>query len=242
MHDRGGSDDWNRIHPTAIIGEGVDIGERNIIGPYAVILGPCVIGDDNWIGPHVVIGTPGEMRGGTHPAAWSGDDGVGPTSIGNRNVIREFVTIQQGNVGTTRVGDDCYIMTKAHVPHDGVLGNRVTVSCAVMIGGHTVVGDAANLGLGTVVHQHLAIGAGAMVGMGSVVTKDIPPYAMGFGNPARVRGANVVGLERAGIDIARREAIDEAHRAGVDLYGLLPDEMSRFEAAIELSRRADRPS
>ena len=197
MNDGADRHEGNRIHPTAIIGEGVQIGQRNVIGPYVVVLGPCVIGDDNWIGPHVAIGTPGEMRGGPHPAGWLGEDGVGPTLIGNRNVIREFVTIQQGNVGTTRIGDECYVMTKAHVPHDGVLGDRVTVSCAVLIGGHTVVGDGANLGLGTVIHQHLAIGAGAMVGMGSVVTKDIPPYVLGFGSPALVRGANVVGLKRA---------------------------------------------
>lgn len=217
----------------------MELGRGNVIGPYTVILGPCRIGDDNWIGPHVVIGTPGEMRGGSHPAVWDGDRGTGETVIGNRNVVREFVTIQQGVVSSTRVGDDCYVMTKAHVPHDGVLGDRVTVSCSVMIGGHSVIGEGANLGLGAVLHQHLAVGAGAMVGMGSVVTRDVSPYAMAFGNPARTRGANRVGLERAGVDADRIEAIDAALRSGADLGALLPAETRRFEEEILEARRAD---
>jgi UDP-N-acetylglucosamine acyltransferase len=234
MHD---SAAVNRIHPTAVIGEQVQLGTGNTVGPYAVILGPCVIGDDNWIGPHVVIGTPGEMRGGLHPAAWADETGVGPTEIGSRNVIREFTTVQQGHVGSTRIGDECYVMTKAHIPHDGWLGDRVTVSCGVLIGGHTVVADGANLGLGTVLHQHLAVGAGSMVGMGSVVTRDIEPYAMVYGNPARTKGANVVGLERAGFDAARIVQIDECHRSAGDLSQLLAQEMERFRHQVAESRR-----
>ena len=223
----------NRIHESAIIGEGVVLGSRNVIGPYTVILGPCRIGDDNWIGPNVVIGTPGETRGGSHPAAWEGDEGVGPVEIGSRNVIREFATIQQGWAGITRIGDDCYIMTKAHVPHDGEIGDRATISCSVMIGGHTIVGEGANIGLGTVVHQRHVIGSGAMVGMGSVVTRDIPPFSTAYGSPAAVRGANVVGLRRANYEEDAIAAIDAVFRQGEDVAPLLSDQMRRFRERVD---------
>lgn len=223
----------NRIHETAIIGEDVELGTGNVVGPFSMILGPCRLGNDNWIGPNVVIGTPGETRGGAHPAAWDGDQGVGPIEIGSRNVIREFATVQQGWAEVTLIGDDCYIMTKAHVPHDGQLGDRVTVSCSVMIGGHSVVGSGANIGLGTVIHQKLVIGVGAMVGMGSVVTRDIPPFAMAYGSPAGVRGANKVGLSRADFDDSSVGAIDALLRQGGDAAALLPDEMERFKDCVD---------
>lgn len=222
----------NQVHDTAIIGDEVMLGTGNIIGPYTVILGHVELGDDNWIGPHVAIGTPPETRGGAHPAAWNGDSTAGSIRIGDRNVIREFTTVQQGWADITIVGSDCYLMTKCHVPHDGQLGDRVTVSCSVMIGGHTVVGSGANLGLGTVVHQKLVIGEGAMVGMGSVVTRNIPPYALAYGNPAVVRGANRLGLERAEFEASSVQAIDSAYRQSGDVTGLLSDASHHFQAAV----------
>lgn len=224
----------NRIHPTAIIGPEVELGTGNAIGPYTVIFGKCTIGDDNWIGPHVAIGTPGEMKGDPHYVPWDGDQTDGSVVIGNGNVIREFATVQQSAHGVTRIGNGGYFMTKSHVPHDAVVGDDVTVSCSVMIGGHTIVGNRANLGLGTVIHQRLVIGGGAMVGMGSVVTKNIPPFAMAYGSPARVQGANLVGLSRAGIDTAAAEVIQTALRAG-DLEALeaaVPDYVKAFRAGV----------
>ena len=133
----------------------------------------------------------------------------------------------------TRIGDDCYIMTKAHVTHDGEIGDRATISCSVMIGGHTIVGEGANVGLGAVVHQRRVIGAGAMVGMGSVVTKDIPPFSMAYGSPAAVRGANVVGLRRADYEEDVIAAIDAVFRRGEDVGSLLPDQMNRFRERVD---------
>ncbi|MGH3468883.1 MAG: UDP-N-acetylglucosamine acyltransferase, partial [Thermocrispum sp.] len=92
----------NRIHPTAVIGDGVQLGDGNDIGPFAVVVGPVVIGSGNWIGPHCVIGTPASDRGAPHPAAWDGapsgdpeQDGFG-VRIGDRNVIREYCSVHQG--------------------------------------------------------------------------------------------------------------------------------------------------
>jgi UDP-N-acetylglucosamine acyltransferase len=196
----------NKVHPTAIIGAGVHLGDNNVIGPYTVIIGPTTIGDGNLIGPHASIGTPAEYRGGPHPTGWDGEiDGAGVT-IGNSNIIREFVTINQGTHESTAMGDDCYILARSHIGHDCVLHHGVTLADAVQLGGHTQVWSWANIGMGTVVHQRLLVGPGAMIGMGSAVRKDTPPFTIAVGNPSRVTGVNRVGLSRRG---CTDEMIDE---------------------------------
>lgn len=188
----------NRIHPTAIIGDGAELGDDNVIGPYSVILGPATIGDGNWIGPHVAIGGPPEHRAAPHSVNWDGDqDGAG-VRIGDRNVIREFTTISQGFHEPTRLGDGCYVMGRVFVGHDSDIGDEVTITSGVQIGGHCQVWALANLGLGTVVHQRTAIGPGAMVGMGAVVRRDVEAFTITVGCPARAVGVNEVGLRRRG--------------------------------------------
>lgn len=196
----------NRIHPTAIVGPGVVLGTGNIIGPYAVVLGPCRVGDDNWIGPHVSIGGPPEIIGAPHPAAW--DDPAEPAApaqtggvvIGSGNTFREYTCVHQPSTHQTVVGDRCYVMNQVYIPHDAWLGDHVTIASSVAMGGHVRVGDGANLGLGATIHQYRVVGPGAMVGMGTVVTRDVPPYAMCYGNPGRVQGVNQVGMRRAGLE------------------------------------------
>ena len=190
----------NRVHPTAIIGDGVELGDDNVIGPYTVLLGPSRIGNGNRIGPHACIGGPAEYRGGPHPAAWDGElEGAG-TQIGDRNVIREFVTVNQGTQRPTVIGDDGYLMGRAHVGHDSVLGDFVTVTSAVQIAGHCEIWSLTNLGLGALLHQHVRVGPGAMVGMGSVLRKEVDAFVITLGNPARTVGVNRVGLTRQGCD------------------------------------------
>ncbi len=208
----------NKIHPTAVLGPDVELGDGNVIGPYVVITGPCQLGDDNWIGPHVTIGGPPEIRGHAHPA-WD-DSTPGPgIVIGDRNVVREFTCVHQPSHGRSAIGDDCYIMNKVYIAHDTVLGDKVTMASSVSMGGHVHLGDGANLGLGALVHQRRIVAPGAMVGMGAVVTRDVPPYAMAYGNPARVRGVNRVGMQRAGVPAT---AIDSLARAYAADGGALP--------------------
>jgi UDP-N-acetylglucosamine acyltransferase len=210
----------NHVHPTAVIADGVELGEGNTIGPYAVILAPARIGDGNWIGPHVVIGPPAEIRGIDHGVEVPGSVVGTGVVIGSRNVLREYTTIHQGHYATTVVGDDCYLMNKVYIGHDNDIGDGVTMASSVTLGGHIQVGPGANLGMAAVVHQRRLIGPGAMVGMGSVVTHDIPPYALAYGNPCRVHGANRVGLERIGVDdvtIRRTDGDYVAGRWGADL-------------------------
>lgn len=232
--DQNNIDGANRVHPTAIIGDDVVLGVDNAIGPYTVIMGPCTIGDGNWIGPSVCIGAPAEMRGAHHSAGWSGEPGRGLVKIGDRNVVREFTSIQAPTTGTTFIGDDCYLMDKVHIPHDCTVEDRVTVSCAVMLGGHTFLGAGCNIGLSCVVHQRVAIGRGAMLGMGSIITKHVAPYALAYGAPARIKGANRIGLERSGFLPEAIAGVDEALKNGDSLEALLPIESGQFLRAIQL--------
>lgn len=204
----------NTIHPTAVIGPGVHLGSGNTIGPWVVLLGPVRIGDDNWIGPGVTIGTPPEVRGTPHTAQWTAASEGPGVRIGSRNVLREQTLVHAGTGRTTTIGDDCFVMNKVYVAHDSEVGDGATLASTVTMGGHVQVGQGANLGLGTVVHQRRVIGPGAMVGMGSVVTRDVAPFALVYGTPARVHGANVVGMTRSGVDSATVERIRADYEGG----------------------------
>lgn len=188
----------NRIHPSAIVGPGVRLGEDNVIGPFTVLVGPARIGDGNWIGPHVTIGTPAEHRDEPHPVAWEGDHAGQGVHIGHRNRIREYVSIHQGTRRPTTIGDDCYLLARCHVGHDCRLDDGITLACAAQLGGHTHVWSHAVVGMGALVHQHCRIGPGAMLGMGAVVRDEVPPFTVTVGNPARTTGLNEVGLSRLG--------------------------------------------
>jgi UDP-N-acetylglucosamine acyltransferase len=197
----------NRIHPTAVVGAGVELGDGNVIGPFTVLVGPCRIGDDNWIGPHVTIGTPAEHRDEPHPAGWAGEQAGHGVHIGHRNRIREYVSVHQGTRRATRVGDDCYLLARSHVGHDCLVDDGVTIACAAQLGGHTHVWPHATIGMGALVHQHGSVGPGAMLGMGAAVRSEVPPFAVTVGSPARVSGLNEVGLRRLGCDPAAVAAL-----------------------------------
>lgn len=227
----------NRIHPTAIIGTGVELGTDNAIGPYAVLLGPCRIGSGNWIAPHVSIGGPAEYRGGDHPVGWESELPANGVEIGDGNVIREFVTINGGLEVTTVVGSNCYIMSASHIGHDCTLEDGVTITSAVRLAGHCRIWTRANLGMGTVVHQRTQVGPGAMIGMQSVVRRDVGAFTVTFGIPARPMGINAVGLQRLGCDPGTIAAL-EAHLTGNgELPTGLPPEVA--EALERWAARAD---
>lgn len=205
----------NRIHPTAIVGDDVVLGDDNTIGPFCVLSGDVTIGDGNWLGAGVVIGAPPEVRSFEHPK--EGEDAGAGVIIGSGNVIREYAQIHGGLKAATRLGDGGFLMNQVYVAHDGWIGDRVTMASSTLLAGHVSVGDGANLGLGSNVHQFRTIGAGAMVGMGAVVTRDLPPFAMAYGSPARVHGANRVGLERQGVGVDVVAAIQRAYETGIAL-------------------------
>jgi UDP-N-acetylglucosamine acyltransferase len=234
----------NRIHPTAVVGEAVHMGDGNVVGPYAVLLGPSRIGDDNWIGPHATLGAPAERRAGPHPAAWDGEPGGGDLAgggveIGCDNVIREYVSVHQGSVGPTRLGDGGYLMTGSHLGHDCVVGDEVTIASAVQIAGGCHVWAWVGLGLGAVVHQDTVVGPGAMIGMGSPVRGVVDPFSLMVGNPARKAGFNTVGLTRRGCPEGLIPALEAYLRGRAALPEGLPEDLAGVLQSWERAQAAD---
>ncbi len=233
------------IHPTAIIDPSAKIGAGVSVGPYSVIGADVEIGENSWIGPHVVINGPTTIGTGNkiHQFASIGEapqdlkyDGE-PTrlEIGDRNTIRECVTINRGTPGgggVTRVGSDNLLMAYIHIAHDCQIGNHVIFSNNASLAGHANVGDYVILSGFTLVHQFCAIGDYAFTGMGSAIAKDVPPYLMISGNPAAPHGLNKVGLKRRGFS-------DEQIRNLTQVYKLLYRQgLSLEEATAQIDEMA----
>lgn len=187
----------NQIHPTAIIGPQVKLGRGNVIGPFVNIIGDVTIGDNNWFGSGVIIGALPEHRSVDHLSE-SNHQRLFGVHIENNVVLREAVQVHQGFVRTTLIGSNSFIMNQSYIAHDCEIGTGVTMASSVLLAGHVSVLDGANLGMATVVHQGLQVGQQIMAGMASVITSDIPNFALIYGNPARIKGANKVGLLREG--------------------------------------------
>jgi UDP-N-acetylglucosamine acyltransferase len=212
------------IHPTAIIDPTAKIAESAEIGPYVVIgadveidartqikanvvlEGPLEIGEDNVFYPYSTVGVaPQDLK-------YHGERSC--TRIGNRNKIREFVTIHRGTEGggmLTSIGDDNLLMVQVHVAHDVHIGNHCVLSHAATVGGHVIIGDWAVIGAGTALHQFCRVGRHAMIGGYSVITQDVLPYSVTSATrEVKVYGENKTGLERRGFS---SEAIEGLHKA-----------------------------
>ncbi|MCX2952286.1 UDP-N-acetylglucosamine acyltransferase [Lentzea sp. NEAU-D7] len=219
----------NHIHPSAVVGDGVELGDGITIGPGAVVLGPCVVEDGTWIGPGCVIGTPPEITSAEHNRAWDGSLAHAGVHIGARVVIRELSTVHQGSYRATTIGADSWLLNRVYVAHDSLVGTGVTLSAGVSLGGHVQINDKVNVGMNASVHQRRVIGAGAMIGMGTPVSKDVPPFARAYGSPIRVHGVNSVGMSRSGVSDAAIEALTSAYDAG-----RLPEEIpAELEVAFK---------
>ncbi|MBY6687708.1 acyl-ACP--UDP-N- acetylglucosamine O-acyltransferase [Rhodococcus sp. BP-149] len=201
------------IHPTASVGDGVQIGHSVVIGAGAVLLGPLQIGSNSWIGPYAVLGTPPEILGWSHSGTPEPLDGPG-ILVGENTVLREMCVVHRGSERTTEIGPNSFLMNRVSVEHDVRLGERTVAAAGVVFAGHVIVGDGCNMGVGSMVHQRRTIGSGAMVGMGSVVVKDVPPFATAAGNPVRLIGANVFGMKRNDHLESDVSAIDSAYSVG----------------------------
>ena len=215
------------IHPTALVDPSARIGDAVTVGPYSVVGADVEVGNGTTIGAHCSIDGPtriGRDNRIHHHAAIGGDPqdkkfGGERTElvIGDRNVIREFTTISRGTGnggGTTRIGDDNWLLAYTHVAHDCIIGSHCVFSNNATLAGHVQVGDHVILSGFVGVHQFCRIGAHAFIGMGAFVNGDVPPYVMvaqeGYGRP---RGINAEGLKRRGFDAARIAAIKRAYRA-----------------------------
>ncbi len=204
----------NIIHPSAILEGSIKMGRGNRIGPNVVLKGNIELGDNNILDtgvfmennvrlgnqnhlyPYVVVGSVGEM--GAKGDQLKADGWV---NIHNNVTIREFTSINSPfYFPETCIDDKVYVMNKCYIAHDCFIGRGAILSAGVLLGGRCVIGEYANLGLGATVHQRIHIGPRVMVGMQAVVTKDIVPYSLIAGIPARILRFNRVGAERSGIN------------------------------------------
>ena len=213
------------IHQTAVIAEGAELGTDVHVGPYSVI-GPRVrIGDGCQIGPQVVIDGVttigkdnrfiGQANIGGVPQDLSYEGEPTHLVIGDRNTVREFVTINRGTVkggGVTRVGSDCLFMACCHVAHDCDIRDSVTLANNVLLAGHVEVGTQAIINGAAASHQFVTVGRNAYVGGLTRIVQDVPPFMIQEGHPSRVRKVNVIGLERAGFSLGEIQQVKDAFR------------------------------
>lgn len=234
----------NQIHPTAIVAPGAKLGRNNRIGAYAIIEDGVELGDDNNIAAHAVLkfGTRMGNRNRVYEQAVLGGapqhvkftDETVPTyvDIGNDNVFREAVTVnrayQEGK--STVLGDGNYLMYSAHIGHDVSIGNHNVFVTSSGIGGHVTIQDRAFISGGVMVHQFVHIGSYAMIGGNSKITQDVLPFMITDGNPATVRGLNVVGLKRADFKLDDIRALKQAYRILFDKNRTLEENLADLHA------------
>jgi UDP-N-acetylglucosamine acyltransferase len=212
------------IGPYSIVGAGVEIGAGTIIGPHVVVMGPCKIGCDNRIFQFSSIGEAPQDKKYQGEPTW--------LILGDRNVIREYVTLNRGTDdgnGKTVIGSDNLFMAYSHVAHDCVIGDHAVFANAASLSGHVEVGDYAVLGGFTSVHQFTQIGSKAFCGLGSVVTQDIPPFSTAAGNRARVIGINKEGLKRTGFSADLIRALHKSFRELLKSRGSKQDAFANLQ-------------
>lgn len=198
-----------KIHPSAIVEEGAKIGENAIIGPFCVVEKDAEIGKGTILYSHVVvrgitkIGEDNRIYQGASIGEINQDlkyqGEATRTVIGNRNRIRENVTIHRGTAQggwVTNIGDDNLFMVNAHVAHDCQIKNRCILANNATLAGHVELDDFVIVGGMSAIHQFVIVGAHVMLGGGSMVSQDVPPYVMAQGNHARPFGVNIEGLKR----------------------------------------------
>lgn len=221
----------------SVIGPNVRIGAGSKIGPHVVVEGHTSIGSDNTIFQFASIGAAPQDK------KYAGE----PTrlEIGDRNTIREFVTINLGttqDAGVTRVGNDNWIMAYVHIAHDCQLGNNIILANNATLAGHVHLEDWVFLGGFTSVHQFCRIGAHAMTAFTSAVSQDIPPFVTAAGNRAVPAGINSEGLKRRGFSneqiMAIKRGYKSIYRSGLPLEeakaALLAEEDKSPDAAVYL--------
>ena len=213
-----------KIHPTAIVDPSTQIGEDVEIGAYSVVGPDCVIEDRTVVGPHVVIeqytilGKDCQVRAGAvlggppQDAKFKGERSY--VRIGERNEIREFVTLHRatGEDQATIIGTDNLLMAYVHIGHNCQIGNGCMISSYAGLSGHINVADNVVIGGMVGIHQFARVGKYAMLGGYSKVVRDVPPFMMSDGRPADIVDLNVRGLRRAGIPPASRIQLKEAYK------------------------------
>jgi UDP-N-acetylglucosamine acyltransferase len=195
------------VGPFSVIGPGVSIDEGTVIGSHVVIEGPARIGRRNRIYQFSSLGADPQDK------KFEGEESS--LEIGDDNTIREFCTFNRGTAdggGSTRIGNDNWIMAYVHIAHDTQVGNHTIFANAASLAGHVEVEDHVILGGFTLVHQFCRIGRHSFTSMGSNINRDVPPYVMVAGQMAGPRGINTEGLKRRDFSKQQIAAIKRAYR------------------------------
>ena len=235
------------IHPTAIVDQSAKIPESCSVGPYCVIAGGVELGENCRVDSHVVLGGPMKIGsenqifsfavigGEPQDITYKGE----PTrlEIGDRNMIREYVTINRGTLkggGTTRVGNDTLIMAYTHIGHDSVIGDHAMLINGATLAGHVTVEEWAVVGALCPVHQFVRIGAHAYVGGGTTITQDVLPYSMTSAErDTHAFMLNKVGLQRRGFSVERIRKLHHAYKV------LLASKLNTSQALEKLRSEGD---
>jgi len=202
------------IHPSATIGPYAVVGPRVVVGPrsvlhnHACLIGPTTLGEDNVVYPFAVVGAePQDLK-------YHGE--TTELIIGDRNRIREHVTIHRGTEiggGTTVIGSDCLVMVGAHIAHDCVIEDQAVIANSVMLGGHCLIEFGATIAGGAGLHHFTTVGQFAFVGGLARITKDVPPFLVVEGSPAEPRKVNTTALLRRGWSDDEVDALRAAYKA-----------------------------
>jgi len=214
----------SNIHPTALIDATAELGADVEIGAFAIVGPECVVGDECVIaaratlernvtlGAKVKVGVGSVLGGDPQDLKYKGE----PTrvEVGDGTTIREYSTINRGTTQSfkTTVGQNCFIMSYVHLAHDCHVGDGVIISNNTQLAGHVTIDEKAILSGQIGVHQFATIGRYCFIGGCSRVNKDIPPYVKAVGNPIKLYGLNVVGLERNGFPEEVRRELKRAYR------------------------------
>ncbi len=245
------------IHPTAVIDHSAILADDVVVGPWCVIGPKVTIGAGTILRNHVVIEShtrigsenvlyPFSSIGGTpQDRKYRGEETW--CEIGDRNHIREQVTVHRGTAiggGVTRLGSGNLLMVASHVAHDCVVGDDVTIANAVLLAGHVHIGSGSTIGGNACFHHFVTVGKWALVGGLAIVKKDVPPYLIVEGSPARVRGYNQIQMTRRGASPEAIEAMRMAYRklfceAGAAMTERLLDLRAEFPAIPEIHELCD---
>ncbi len=210
------------IHSSAVVSSKAELADDVTVGPFTIIEDDVIVGSGAQIGSSVVlangarIGAECKIATGAVIATEPQDLKFGgektTVEIGEKTVIREYVTVNRGTSahGTTTVGKGCLLMAYSHVAHDCIIGDNVILANSVNLAGHIEIDDFAIIGGVVPVHQFVKIGAHAMIGGGFRVPQDICPYALCGGYPLKVLGLNAIGLRRRGF---AKDVIRELEKA-----------------------------
>lgn len=230
------------IHPLALVHASAEIGPGVSIGPYTTIEAGVQIGPGCQIGAYVTLGE-GLRLGrevqvfnyaclGTASQDKKHKGEPSRAEIGDRAVIREFVTVNRATRegGLTRVGPGALLMAYVHVAHESDIGEGAILVNAVTVGGEVVIEPFANLGGHACIHQFCRIGRHSMIGANSKVTQDIPPFLIADGHPARPYGPNVIGLRRSGFSDEQMLTIRRIYRELFVQGDALTPSLERIEA------------